>query len=175
MQLIKGNNFYVHAKRCCKLRAIKTFVTNNAVRSALYKLSCREALDEQSFARRPPSIFTPTTSMSSTYDHRILRIRLPVRSAIYKQDTGGLVLGWVTTGESPLLYVFGLFLHWMAKRRLYVFATWTIFLLFVCEPCLRASRGTCDWVITTRQCLLCRVGSVGGELSTSIPWAGRNA
>ena len=42
---------------------------------------------------------------SFTYDHRILKIRLPVRSAIYKQDTGGLVVRWVTTSESPLLYV----------------------------------------------------------------------
>ncbi|KAF1954879.1 hypothetical protein CC80DRAFT_566898, partial [Byssothecium circinans] len=44
-----------------------------------------------------------------TYDHRILRTRLPVRSAIYKQDTGGLVLRWVTTGEYLLLYVFVVF------------------------------------------------------------------
>jgi hypothetical protein len=41
-----------------------------------------------------------------TYDHRILRTRLPVRSALFKQDTGGLVVRWVTTSESPLLYVF---------------------------------------------------------------------
>jgi hypothetical protein len=41
-----------------------------------------------------------------TYDHRTLRTRLPVRSAIFKQCTGGSVLRWVTTGESPLLYVF---------------------------------------------------------------------
>ncbi|KAF1950257.1 hypothetical protein CC80DRAFT_427211, partial [Byssothecium circinans] len=44
-----------------------------------------------------------------TYDHRILRTRLPVRSAIYKQDTGGLVLQWVTMGEYLLLYVFVVF------------------------------------------------------------------
>ena len=37
-----------------------------------------------------------------------MRIRLPVRSAIYKHDTGGLVVRWVTTSESPLLYVFAL-------------------------------------------------------------------
>ncbi|KAH4251798.1 hypothetical protein HBI81_192480 [Parastagonospora nodorum] len=35
-----------------------------------------------------------------------MRTRLPVRSAIYKHRTGGLVVRWVTTGESPLLYVF---------------------------------------------------------------------
>ena len=52
-----------------------------------------------SYKQPPPSQFC-------TYDHRILRTRLPVRSAIFKQDTGGLVVRWVTTSESPLLYVF---------------------------------------------------------------------
>jgi hypothetical protein len=37
-----------------------------------------------------------------------VKARLPVRSALFKQDTGGLVVRWVTTSESPLLYVFGL-------------------------------------------------------------------
>jgi hypothetical protein len=32
--------------------------------------------------------------------------RLPVRSALFKQRTGGLVVKWVTVSESPLLYVF---------------------------------------------------------------------
>ena len=50
------------------------------------------------------------TPHSFTYDHRTLKIRLPVRSAIYKQCTGGLVVRWVTTSESPLLYVFVTFL-----------------------------------------------------------------
>jgi len=35
---------------------------------------------------------------------------LPVRSAILKQDTGGLVVRWMTTGEYPLLNVFAIFL-----------------------------------------------------------------
>ncbi|KAH6078900.1 hypothetical protein HBI65_221580 [Parastagonospora nodorum] len=48
-------------------------------------------------------------SLSFTYDHRALNTRLPVRSAIFKQRTGGLVVRWVTTGESPLLYVFVFF------------------------------------------------------------------
>jgi hypothetical protein len=39
-----------------------------------------------------------------------MKIRLPVRSAIFKRCTGGLVVRWVTTGESPLLYVFCTFL-----------------------------------------------------------------
>jgi hypothetical protein len=42
----------------------------------------------------------------STYDHRTLKSALPVRSAVLKQCTGGLVVRWVTTSESPLLYVF---------------------------------------------------------------------
>jgi hypothetical protein len=49
---------------------------------------------------------TPQIGQNDTYDHRTLKIRLPVRSAIYKQCTGGLVVRWVTTSESPLLYVF---------------------------------------------------------------------
>ena len=32
--------------------------------------------------------------------------RLPVRSALFKQRTGGLVVRWVTTSEYLLLYVF---------------------------------------------------------------------
>ena len=43
--------------------------------------------------------------MSITYDHRLKRIGHPVRSAIHKLQIGGLVVGWVTTSESPLLYV----------------------------------------------------------------------
>ena len=46
--------------------------------------------------------------MPFTYDHRTLKTRLPVRSALFKQRTGGLVVRWVTTSEYPLLYVFGL-------------------------------------------------------------------
>jgi hypothetical protein len=36
-------------------------------------------------------------------------LRLPVRSALFKQRTGGLVVKWVTISESPLLYVFVIF------------------------------------------------------------------
>ena len=48
---------------------------------------------------------------NDTYDHRTLKTRLPVRSALFKQRTGGLVVRWVTTSEYPLLYVFGIFWH----------------------------------------------------------------
>jgi hypothetical protein len=44
--------------------------------------------------------------MTYTYDHRIMKTRLPVRSALFKHDTGGLVVKWVTISESLLLYVF---------------------------------------------------------------------
>ncbi|KAJ9490013.1 hypothetical protein VN97_g3245 [Penicillium thymicola] len=40
-----------------------------------------------------------------TYDHRLKRTRHPVRSAIHNLEIGGLVVGWVTTSEYPLLYV----------------------------------------------------------------------
>lgn len=45
------------------------------------------------------------TPHSSTNDHRYVRTRHPVRSAIYKHVIAGLVLRWVTTWESPVLFV----------------------------------------------------------------------
>ena len=56
------------------------------------------------------TIITILFLWSFTYDHRTLKTRLPVRSALFKQRTGGLVVRWVTTSEYPLLYVF-VFLH----------------------------------------------------------------
>ena len=44
-----------------------------------------------------------------TYDHRLRRTGHPVRSAIHKPQIGRSVVGWVTTSESLLLYVFLLF------------------------------------------------------------------
>ena len=41
-----------------------------------------------------------------TYDHRLKKTGHPVRSAIHKLEIGKLVLGWVTTRESLLSYVF---------------------------------------------------------------------
>ncbi len=41
-----------------------------------------------------------------TYDHRLRRIGHPVRFAIHKPQIGRLVVGWVTTSEYLLLYVF---------------------------------------------------------------------
>ncbi|KAJ5951092.1 L-lysine 2-3-aminomutase [Penicillium vulpinum] len=45
-----------------------------------------------------------------TYDHRVWKTGLPVRSAVLKPHAGELVVGWVTTSESSLLYVFVFFL-----------------------------------------------------------------
>ena len=41
-----------------------------------------------------------------TYDHRLWKTGLPVRSAVLKPQVGMLVVGSVTTSESVLLYVF---------------------------------------------------------------------
>ena len=49
------------------------------------------------------------TRKAVTYDHRLKRKGHPVRSAILKLQIGRLVVGWVTTSEYPLLYVFCLF------------------------------------------------------------------
>ncbi|KAJ9156913.1 hypothetical protein NKR19_g4034 [Coniochaeta hoffmannii] len=54
---------------------------------------------------------------SSTYDHRRLKTRDPVRSPIDKQTIARLVLGWVTTGESLVLYVFWIFCPWSTTFR----------------------------------------------------------
>ncbi|KAJ5520704.1 L-lysine 2-3-aminomutase [Penicillium fimorum] len=41
--------------------------------------------------------------VTSTYDHRVWKTGLPVRSAVLKPHAGELVVGWVTTSESSLL------------------------------------------------------------------------
>ena len=48
----------------------------------------------------------PIKSSSPTYDHTIWNTRDPVRSPLVKPDRAGLVVGSVTTSESPVLYVF---------------------------------------------------------------------
>jgi hypothetical protein len=56
--------------------------------------------------RKSTHLKSMDTSTSSTYDHRFKRIGHPVRSAIHKLEIGRLVVGWVTTSEYLLLYVF---------------------------------------------------------------------
>ena len=46
---------------------------------------------------------------SITYGHRLWKLGHPVRSAVLKPQIGSLVLRWVTTGESGLLYVLHFF------------------------------------------------------------------
>lgn len=53
-----------------------------------------------------PGIKLPCSKESSTYDHRKWKTELPVRSAVLKPLAGRLVVGWVTTSESRLSYVF---------------------------------------------------------------------
>jgi hypothetical protein len=48
-----------------------------------------------------------------------LKIELPVRSAVLKQDTGGSVVRWVTTSEYPLLYVFAGLVLIFGRGRMY--------------------------------------------------------
>ena len=49
-------------------------------------------------------------SHSSTYGHRLKNNQHPVRSAKDKLQIDQLVVGWVTTSEYWLLYVFAKFL-----------------------------------------------------------------
>jgi hypothetical protein len=44
-------------------------------------------------------------------------IRLPVRSALFRQRTAGLVVRCVTTSEYPLLYVFVILLNLMDRLK----------------------------------------------------------
>ena len=50
-------------------------------------------------------VMYPSNKDSVTYGHSQLKTGHPVRSAIHKQLNGRLVLRWVTTWESLLLYV----------------------------------------------------------------------
>ncbi|KFY47758.1 hypothetical protein V496_10470 [Pseudogymnoascus sp. VKM F-4515 (FW-2607)] len=43
------------------------------------------------------------TQVIITYDHRLKRTGHPVRSAVHNLEIGGLVVGWVTNSEYPLL------------------------------------------------------------------------
>ncbi|KAJ5522485.1 L-lysine 2-3-aminomutase, partial [Penicillium freii] len=54
-------------------------------------------------------------TQSSTYDHRVWKTGLPVRSAVLKPHAGELVVGWVTTSESSLLHVFFFFIFHLAS------------------------------------------------------------
>jgi hypothetical protein len=55
----------------------------------------------------------------TTYDHRLRRIGHPVRSAIHKPQIGRSVVGWVTTSESLLLYVFAIYFFLPVARQLW--------------------------------------------------------
>ena len=57
------------------------------------------------WASNSEGYITIIDSPAGTYDHRLRRIGHPVRSAIHKPQIGRLVVGWVTTSESLLLYV----------------------------------------------------------------------
>ena len=60
-----------------------------------------------------------------TYGHRLRKTWYPVRSALIKPQIDRLVIGWVTTSESRLLYVF----HFFASK--------LFFLIFVQPTLLR--------------------------------------
>jgi hypothetical protein len=57
------------------------------------------------------------TTNAFTYDHRLEKMRDPVRSPISKLQIGRLVVGWVTTSEYLLLYVFWFFFRRLCDRK----------------------------------------------------------
>ena len=76
----------------------------------------------------------PSLNQSSTYDHRVWKTGLPVRSAVLKPHAGWLVVWWVTTCESQLLYVFGNFFFpplfdkydLLKKMYIYIHGRWEV-------------------------------------------------
>jgi hypothetical protein len=53
-----------------------------------------------------PKLYTRIPTTTNTYDQSLQRIRDPVRSPLVKLKSAGLVVGSVTTSDSPVLYVF---------------------------------------------------------------------
>ena len=64
------------------------------------------------------ALTTLSEEYNDTYDHRVWKTGLPVRSAVLKPHAGELVVGWVTTSESSLLYVLFIFLPFKKSRNL---------------------------------------------------------
>ena len=56
-------------------------------------------------------IYSELVFVPNTYEHRKWKTGLPVRSAVLKPLAGRLVVGWVTTSESRLLYVITFFCY----------------------------------------------------------------
>ncbi|KAJ5520794.1 L-lysine 2-3-aminomutase [Penicillium fimorum] len=63
-----------------------------------YNLECLTLLDLTRATSK-----SPIDCKTITYDHRVWKTGLPVRSAVLKPHAGELVVGWVTTSESSLL------------------------------------------------------------------------
>jgi hypothetical protein len=68
-------------------------------------LLCRRAQSEE-LKLKGNHLIIRNERFTNTYDHRLKRTGHPVRSAIHKLQIGRLVVGWVTTSEYLLLYVF---------------------------------------------------------------------
>ncbi|EUC45706.1 hypothetical protein COCMIDRAFT_94864, partial [Bipolaris oryzae ATCC 44560] len=66
----------------------------------------------------------------------------PVRSAVLKLEIGGLVVRWVTTGESPLSYVFAILFCSLVVQ--YVTWVWLSIQVQHCNHfCSRVSQNNC--------------------------------
>jgi len=74
---------------------------------------CQKAATETHFfVQETSSLYIDFNNrFDCTYDHRFKRTGHPVRSAIHKLEIGRLVVGWVTTSEYLLLYVFAFALY----------------------------------------------------------------
>ena len=96
-------------------------------------------------------ICCPFLRYASTYDHRTLKTRLPVRSALFKQRTGGLVVRWVTTSEYPLLYVFVIYPQMLHRPESAFLVERAHFVLIGARPSHPSLQSMTNCLKTTRQ------------------------
>ncbi|KAJ6155102.1 hypothetical protein N7470_005668 [Penicillium chermesinum] len=99
-----ASNRRPHIEYVCRSQANGCFMWNAAIQwlsTAVQLMGGRATLKQRyTFHSRPSEDMVSFNLVASTYDHRVWRTGLPVRSAVLKPHAGQLVLWWVTTWES---------------------------------------------------------------------------
>jgi hypothetical protein len=98
----RHGELYLRTRGCC----LSVAAAKSGVGDVKRRWGCAAHCQQNSVE----ALYIQQAEISFTYDHRTMNTELPVRSAVLKHCTGGLVVRWVTTSESPLLYVFVFFL-----------------------------------------------------------------
>ncbi|KAG9901694.1 hypothetical protein KCU98_g14956, partial [Aureobasidium melanogenum] len=93
------------------LEGLEVWESDPYAQSEIFRSDSGSGLDGMTKGHSPAQMFGDPgldgyrKRVSTTYGHSQLKTGHPVRSAIHKQLNGRLVLRWVTTWESLLLYV----------------------------------------------------------------------